>query len=83
MDTEIPTIDEDSSQQIIVDPSSLQPETLRQLAKEFVIREVANDASFPNTSDATIDRIVASLKKGTYLITFDQSTETVGVAKAN
>ena len=64
---------------VIVDPNSLQSETLTRLATEFVLREQANDSISDSDLDASVARALLQIKNRTILITFDPDTESVGV----
>lgn len=64
---------------VLVEPSSLRPETLANLAKEFVLREQGEDGGGGFNLEAAITRAQLLIKKGTLLITFDPETQSVGV----
>lgn len=64
---------------VIIDPNSLQAQTLKHLATEFVLREQANDSIFDADLDAHVEQALLQIKNRTILITFDPDTESVGV----
>ncbi len=66
---------------VIVDPATLQPETLSNLAREFILRESHDDA-IPSDLDTLVQNVITRIKKRECLITFDVTSESVGVILA-
>ncbi|MCX6125215.1 MAG: YheU family protein [Proteobacteria bacterium] len=64
---------------LFIEHSLLQPETLNQLAREFILREYANDSCADHDLDAAVGRAIKRIVRGEYLITFDPETESVGI----
>jgi uncharacterized protein YheU (UPF0270 family) len=83
MDETVIQLEEKSQGFVIVDPSDLQPATLRRLAKEFILRECHDAGIAPDDAELEVDAVIARLKKRECLITFDRETETVGVMLAS
>lgn len=68
---------------VIVDPDSLQPETLKRLATEFVLREQANDSVCDAVLEEQVTEALRQMKRRVILITFDPDTESVGAIHSN
>jgi uncharacterized protein YheU (UPF0270 family) len=79
MDSMLPS---EPSQVVIVDPSSLQTETLARLAREFILRESHDDASAERDMNVEVAKVIYRLRSGECLITFDPDSESVGVILA-
>ena len=62
-----------------IEHSMLQPETLDQLAREFILREYANDGWVDHDLDLAVAKAIKRIERGEYLITFDPETESVGI----
>lgn len=77
--TDTQSTDADGITHLIISPDVLQDETLDNLAKEFVLREQANDCDSEFDLEAGIAQAKQLIKKGELLITFDPKTESVGV----
>lgn len=71
--------DEPAAEPLIIDPSLLKPDTLEHLAKEFILREATQDGGHNVDLDAEIPKVVARIRRGDCLVTFDPVTESVGV----
>jgi uncharacterized protein YheU (UPF0270 family) len=67
---------------VIVDPHSLQPDTLARLAREFILRESHENGSFDRDMTTEVAKVIYRLKSGECLISFDPATESVGVVLA-
>ena len=83
MHDDLPTIDLDASHLVTVPHESLNEETLKNIVREFIVREAANDASLPDCSESSIQRAIGAIKSGKYVITFDQKLESVGIIAAD
>jgi hypothetical protein len=79
-DDDVPVRRVEGATGVVVDPAQLSEAALWNLAREFLLREIGNDAPEASTEDARIARIVAALRRREYLITFDPETSSVGVA---
>ena len=64
---------------LFIEHSMLQPETLDQLAREFILREYANDGWVDHDLDLAVAKAIKRIERGEYLITFDPETESVGI----
>lgn len=67
---------------VIVPPESLQEETLRHLAVEFLCRESGQEYSESGVGEAAIARVLKALRTKTHFVTFDPNNETVGIIEA-
>jgi len=72
----------EESQPILVPSESLNQDTLRQLAIEFLLRETGNDISESGVTEDRIGRVLNALRKKTHFITFDPVTESAGIIEA-
>jgi len=64
--------------QLTISPALLSEEALHHLAREFLLREQGQE-NWSNDLDLEISRVVASIQRGEFLITYDALTESVGI----
>ena len=64
---------------LILDPKLLQEETLNNMAREFILREQAQDYSPAINIEHQIASAVRRMYSGELLLTFDPENESVGI----
>lgn len=66
---------------VVVPITSLKEDVLRQVVADVLLREEGNDVS-TDLSDGRVDQVIKQLRKGSHVLTYDQESETVGIADA-
>ena len=66
---------------VVVPINSLKEDVLRQVVADVLLREEGNDVS-TDLSEGRVENVIKQLRKGTHVLTYDQETETVGIADA-
>ena len=69
----------DEEQTLVIPWDSLEPETLISLVEEFVTREGTEYGEFDVGLQHKVNRVVAGLREGEYLIVYDRDSQTCNI----
>ena len=64
---------------LFLDPQDLKPDTLINLAREFILRDSPEDFSVESSVEDKIPSVVTKIRSGELKITFDTVSESVGL----
>lgn len=72
-------IDENECLTIPVD--QLSPDSLRGIARELLLREIANDVPEYEIDESRVDQVIRGLRRGDFILTYNKRDESVGIQK--